>query len=277
VPEPGEGGPTVVFEVEGDTFLPTVLANGPWAEGALHGGPTAALLAHLCERQPPLAGGVELRVQRLAVDLLRPVPRAPLRATVRHARPGRKVDWVDASLWAGDVEVARASALRTARRPLDIPAGIDPWARGGPGDPAFAPPPDQPSVPLRPRPVSGFHNLGAELRFVRSGFEQTGPGQAWIRVRHPIIAGIATTPTMRAVACADFVNAVGKALPMDTHSYINPDLVVALWREPADGWIGLDAVTRFDPDGGHGLAEATLVDAHGPFGRAQQSVLVEAR
>lgn len=263
-----------VFDVEGDTYVPTALADGPWAVGTLHGGPTAALLVHLCEGTAPATDTV-MRVQRVMVDLLRPVPRAPLRAEVHLARAGRKVDWVDASLWAGEVMVARASTLRTSRRPLRPPSEIDPWVRGGPGDPSIDGLPAD-GVVLRPvRGISGFHDLGTEVRFVRSGPDEIGPGQAWIRLRHPIVAGVETTPAMRAAACADFVNAIGKALPMQTHSCINPDLSLVLWRDPAPGWIGVDAVTRFDPDGGHGLADATLLDEQGPFGRAQQSVLIE--
>src|SRR5215213_5688455 len=105
------------------------MANGPWVDGALHGGPTAALLAHACEGMASV-GGEPLRLARLSVDLLRPVPREPLRVEVRVARPGRKVDWIDAVLRAGDVEVARGSALRVRGRAIEVPPGTDARAAG---------------------------------------------------------------------------------------------------------------------------------------------------
>jgi Thioesterase-like superfamily len=270
--------PHSVFVCDGDYFVPTALAQGPWAQGVLHGGPTGALLAHLCER---FDGGQpdEPRVARIAIDLLRPVPSAPLRARVRLARPGRKVDWVDASLFAGDVEVARGSALRVRVRPLEMSPGIDPWSRGAAGDQPFDGSQDDGDRFVRggQDSVSGFHDRGIDLRFVRSNPGASGPGQVWGRLNQPLVAGVPTTPLMRVVACADFGNAASSLMPAETHSYINPDLVVALWREPQGEWIGLDAVTRVDPAAGAGLAEMALHDHAGPIGRAQQTVLVERR
>jgi len=106
---------------EADRFLPTELTRGPWSPDAQHGGPPAALLALCVERH---AGGAGTQVVRMTVELLRPVPLAPLAVTVRTLRPGKKVQLVDATLRAGDVEVARATALRRSLggRALD-------WAR----------------------------------------------------------------------------------------------------------------------------------------------------
>jgi hypothetical protein len=263
-----------VFLRDGDAYVPTRLANGPWAEGALHGGPTAALLAHACESMPP-SGGEPLRLSRLAVDLLRPVPRQPLRVEARVARPGRKVDWVDAVVLADDVEVARGTALRTRRRPVSAPHEVDGAVRGAAGDPSFDGGPDDGAEPARLRKVQGFHGLALDLRFVRSNLDRTGPGQMWARLRRPLIEGVETSPFMRAAAVADFANAVSKLLPFEGYSFINPDLVVSTWRDPHGEWLGLDAVTRADLELGSGLAEAVLCDANGPFGRAQQTVLLE--
>lgn len=265
---------SAVFLRDGDAYLPTQLANGPWAEGALHGGPTAALLAHACAAVPSSAGD-PLRLARLTVDLLRPVPRAPLHVEARLARPGRKVDWVDAVIRAGNVEVARGSALRVRRQAIVAPPGTDAASRGAAGDPTFDGGPDDGEPPVPLRKVEGFHSLGLDLRFVRSNLDRTGPGQMWVRLRQPMIEGEPITPLMRAMAAADFPNAVSKVLPFEGYSFINPDLTVALWRDPVGEWIGLDAVTRAGLDHGSGLAEAVLCDRLGPFGRAQQTVLLD--
>jgi hypothetical protein len=245
--------------------------------GALHGGPVGALFAYLCEAVDTGAPA-PLRLARLAVDLLRPVPMTPLRPVVRVARPGRKVDWLDASLWAGDVEVARASALRLAGAPLTAPEGADPWARGAAGDVAFAGEPDDGETWARNDGfVPGFHNLGVDLRFVRGRPDLPGPGQLWGRLRHPIVAGVEVTPFMRAMAIADFGNALSSMAPPEAVSFINPDLLVSLWRPPVGEWVGLDAVTRADVTRGTGLVEMALCDADGPVGRAEQSILLENR
>jgi hypothetical protein len=277
-PRPAPSEPSALFHPDGDLFVPTVLAQGPWAVGAMHGGPAGALLAHLCQQAD---GGQPhpMRVARITVDLLRPIPLVPLRTEVRIARPGRRVDWVDASLFAGDAEVARAAALRLQHAPLEVPTGIDPSARGFSGDVTFDGRPDDGIGFIRVEDdfVPGFHSMSAELRFVRSLPTEAGPGQVWIRLRHPVIDGVATSPLMRTVAAADFGNAASSSMPVDTHGYINADLMVALWRDPATEWIGLDAVTRFDPALGCGLAEVALHDERGPIGRSHQTVLVAPR
>lgn len=267
-----------MFVPDGELFVPTPLAHGPWAEGYLHGGPTGALLAHLCERlhsgQP-----ASLRVARITVDLLRPVPSTPLRAEVHLARPGRKVDWVDASLFAADVEVARASALRVQARPVELPPEVDPWSRGAAGDQPFdGGPEDGGGFEFSGfDALPGFHDLVLDSRYVRSDPLRSGPGQLWARLRFPLVAGEPTTPLMRVLGCADMGNAVSALVPQNTHSYINADLIVALWRQPEGEWVGLDAVTRLDPAAGAGLAEVALHDTIGPVGRSSQTVLIDER
>src|SRR5207247_2937553 len=96
--------PNALFERDGARFVPTELCRGPWSPDAQHGGSPAALLARAAER---FEGGEEMQVARLTVELLRPVPLVPLTVAARWARPGRKVQIVEASLRAGDSEVAR--------------------------------------------------------------------------------------------------------------------------------------------------------------------------
>ena len=62
-----------VYVMEGDAFVPTELARGPWDPNAQHGGAPAALLARAIEAE---AG--ELAVARLTYEFLRPVPLEPV-------------------------------------------------------------------------------------------------------------------------------------------------------------------------------------------------------
>src|SRR4051812_30899846 len=101
-----------IFIREDRHFVPTELARGPWSPNAQHGGAPAALLAHVVEQAD---GGGDMMVSRLTLELLRPVPIAPLTARAQLIRPGRKVQLVQASLLHGDVEVARCTALRIRR------------------------------------------------------------------------------------------------------------------------------------------------------------------
>ena len=59
-------------------------------------------------------------------------------------------------------------------------------------------------------------------------------------------------------------------------TFLNADLTVNFSREPVGDWILVDAESRIGADGA-GLAMARLADAHGYFGRAVQSLVIERR
>lgn len=258
-----------IFFRDRDRFVPTDLARGPWSRDAQHGGPPTALLARSVER---FEDGERMFVARLTVELLRPVPIAPLLIHERLLRPGKKVQLIEASLFAEDVEVARCTALRIRRAEVPLPAGL-------------------PSLPSPPGPDAGttsaprsaesadeaFHSHAVEHRFVAGGFDQPGPATDWIRLRAPLVHGEPTSPLCRVAAAADFGNGVSAVLnPAAGYLFINPDLTVYLDRHPEGEWVCLDAVTYVQPHG-VGLAESLIFDEHGPIGRAVQSLLLEMR
>ena len=252
-----------LFVADGDRFVPTVHARGPWDPGALHGGPPAALAARAVER---VGSDAPMAVARLTVELLRPVPMRPLSLSTRTVRPGRKVQLVEATLRDGDVEVCRAVALRL--RVLT--------AGGAAGDlPAAPPGPHTGVAEIGHGEGEGFHRTGVEFRFVSGRFSAPGTATVWIRLRYPVVGGEAPSPLMRAVAAADFGNGVSAVLDWDRYSFINPDLTVYLHRQPVGEWICLAAGTRAEP--GRGLAHCMLFDERGAIGHSLQALLVDAR
>jgi hypothetical protein len=261
--------PDSLFVPDGAAFLPTELCRGPWSPDAQHGGPPAALLARAVERHE---GGAELQVARLTIELLRPVPLTPLTVTTRFARPGRKVQLLEASLRAGEVEVARALALRIRRAALALPADLP-----EPAAPPPAPTQGRAGQPLwgaaTPRPA--YHADAVDHRFVVGGFDRPGPATDWIRLRVPVVAGEVPSPLSRVAAAADFGNGISWILsPLEGYRFINPDLTIHLHRLPAGEWVCLEAATAVDSEG-IGLAESRLWDERGPLGRSLQSLLIE--
>ncbi|MDQ1446220.1 MAG: hypothetical protein QOI20_2684, partial [Acidimicrobiaceae bacterium] len=194
-----------LFTTEGaDVFMPGPRARGPWDANALHGGPVAALLTRLVEQLP--ADG-PMQVARVTVELLRPAPVALLRATSSVLRPGRKLQLLGASLWAGETEVARAVAVRIRSLDLSIPTL--------PADAAGEPAPALPAVQAKQRRTGdwdAFHNEGVEMRFVKGYFQDSGPATVWMRLCQPVVAGEAPTQTQRAMAVADFGNGVSSII-----------------------------------------------------------------
>jgi Acyl-CoA thioesterase C-terminal domain/Acyl-CoA thioesterase N-terminal domain len=211
-------------------------------------------------------------VTRLTVELLRPVPLAPLAVDVRVTRPGRKVQLVEATLAAADVVVARATALRIRRADLALPPGLD----------APAPPPGpEAGTPTLPPWSDGllashaFHSHAVDHRFVAGSFDRPGAATDWIPLRVPLVAGEPTSPLERVAAAADFGNGVSWVLDRRKgYAFINPDLTVYLHRLPAGEWVCLEAVTRVETHG-IGLAESRLWDERGLIGRSLQSLLLE--
>ena len=256
--------PAAIFAPDGDGYVPTELARGPWDPDALHGGAPAALLARELERE---AG--ELGVVRMTFEFLRPVPLAPLAVSARTVRPGRRARLVEATLEAGGEPVCRVLGLAFARAAGAAPS-ID-------GDAEPLPPPDgRPKSPSPPGLRPMFGGDGVELRFVRGALHDPGPAAAWARFIAPLVEGEEPTPLQRVAAAADFGNGVSATLSWEKHVFINADLTVYLLRPPRGEWVGLDSRTVVYAEG-VGLSESVLHDADGPIGRAAQALVVGPR
>jgi len=95
-------------------FEPTEATTSPWDAGAQHGGPPTALLASCLD---DAFGRPGLRVARISMDFLGPVPRTPSRVQTELLRPGRRTQLSEASLWAGERRVAVARVWHLATGP----------------------------------------------------------------------------------------------------------------------------------------------------------------
>jgi hypothetical protein len=277
-------GAASLFLADGDTYTPTEHARGPWDPRALHGGAPAALITSVFEWLEP---GAELAIARMRFQFLRPVPLAPLALSTRIARPGRRVQELEAELRVADGDdgagagaiVCRASALRVRPVPDGVPESAPAGELAEAADDALGTP-DTPA-PLRfalddaQQDEASFATTAMEMR--SAGDPRTlGPASVWMRLALPLLPGLPPTPLARLAATADFGNGISAALPFERYLFINADLTIQLARHPVGEWIGLDARTLLHA-GGTGLAESVLHDAGGPVGRAFQTLVVEPR
>jgi hypothetical protein len=267
-----------IFLPQGDAFMPTAKAASPWGPGVLHGGPPAGLLARAIEAATPDA---ELHVSRLTIDLFRAVPMALLHTTAKIVRAGRRIAVLEASLFAGELEVARATALLLRPSPVKLP------------EDALPPPlhltsheeltttsmadfvrPEGAAVPRGPMPP-GFHTT-LEVRRV-SGQPGKGRGTAWVRMPLPLVAGEETTPFVRVAAISDFGNGLGHVVTSDAGiGFINADISLYLHRLPESEWICLEAY-GVGQEHGLGMVETVIHDERGPIGRIVQALLANRR
>jgi hypothetical protein len=252
------------FVADGPAFIATALTRGPWSVDHQHAGPPSALLAAVIERGLPPA----MQVARLTVEILRPIPIARMAVTVQALRAGRKVRWLGADLLASDgALLARAHALCIRTAAVALPVSGDPVA-----DPLPSPADSAPFEFGFFTGDVGYHT-GMELRRARGEFGK-GRVAKWMRMRHPVIDGVAASPLQRVMIAADSGNGVSMALDPRRHRIVNPDLTVYLHRLPEGEWVCLDARTILQ-EHGIGLADTRLLDERGPIGRSVQSLVVD--
>lgn len=261
----GGAGLEAVYRVDGDRVTVRPHAAGPWDSRMQHGAAPSSLAVWAAER---IATPVAMRIARVTVELMRPVPIRPLTLETEVVRQGRKIQLCTVRLKADGVPVAAANVLKVRCEEEPLPAGVP--------DPALELPGPEASREEPGRFSSSSFVSGMSLRTARGRFGVPGPGAVWFRVDRPLVEGAAVSQAMRAVVAADFANGTGAALDFREWTFINADLTVSLARQPVGDWVLLDAETWLGGDGA-GLAMGRLGDARGYFGRAVQSLVIERR
>jgi hypothetical protein len=253
-----------VDQVDGtEWFRPTDACRGPWAAESCHAGPPTGLLARAAERLFP-----DLRLIRLTVDLVRPIPHAGFSVRAEPTRAGRTVSTsslaiVDESgkvvVAASGMHLASGPHFHLPTPPHDIPdfaeatPGRFPIARGGHDLPMFA--------------------SGVEVRYPPGEGPDPGPTRMWMRAL-PLLPDEEPSGFQRICPLADCGNGVSRNGEVTDFAFVNTDLTVVLHRDPVGEWFGIDAVSRWEPNG-HGMSDSLLFDRQGPVGRALQTLLVQ--
>jgi hypothetical protein len=254
-----------IYRVDGHRVVTSPDAAGPWDPRMQHGAAPAALVVWAAEAIPTPQ---PMRIARVTIDLMRPVPVAPLTLQTEVLREGRKIQLCAVRLLAEGVVVVGATVLKIKTQALNLPSEVADVAVELPG-------PDQAREENVNFSSSPFVT-GISLRAARGRFGVPGPGAIWYRVDRPLVEASAVSQVMRAVVAADFCNGTSAALDFREWTFINADLTVNFARQPAGAWILLDAESWVGPDGA-GIASARLADESGYFGRAIQSLVIEKR
>jgi Thioesterase-like superfamily len=254
-----------IYRVDGNRVVTSPDAAGPWHPGMQHGSAPAALVLWAAEAIPTPQ---PMRIARVTIDLMRPVPVAPLTLETEILREGRKIQLCAVRLRAEGVLVVSATILKIKTQMLALPPEA--------GDlPVTLPGPDQ-AREEQPSFSSSPFVTGISMRAARGRFGVPGPGAIWYGVDRPLVEGAGVSQAMRAVVAADFCNGTSAVLDFQQWTFLNADLTVSFARQPVGAWILLDAESWIGPDGA-GLAMARLADVSGHFGRAVQSLVIEKR
>jgi hypothetical protein len=213
-----------------------------------------------------------MRLARITCEILAPVPIAEVEVTTEVVRPGKRVQWVAATMTCDGKPIVRAVGLFIRVEEGATPEiDVLPAPQPGPLDC-----PDS-MAQIEDLPLM-FAGTAVEIR-IASGKENwvdPGAGRAWFRLKVPLIEGEQPTPQQRAVSAADFGNGISAPLSWFDWLFVNGDLTVNLSRVPEGEWISLDSITRLSGDG-TGLTETRLADTAGAIGVASQSLFVAAQ
>lgn len=254
-----------IYHVDGNSVVTSPNAAGPWDRRMQHGSAPSALVTWAAERIPTQ---VAMNIARVTIDLMRPVPVAPLTIESKVLREGRKIQLCAVKLLADGVQVVGATVLKIKQQSQPLPDDVREL-------PVTLPSPEDSLVEDGHGATSPFAGM-VSMRAARGRFGQAGAGAIWFRLDHQLVEGEAVSQAMRAVVAADFSNGTASTLDFRTWTYINADLSVNLARQPVGDWILLDGESWIGPDGA-GLAMSRLADRQGYFGRAVQSLVIEKR
>jgi len=242
-----------------DRYAATEHTTGPWTATTQHLGPPSALLGRAMELLPAAA---PMRIGRITVEILGPVPVAEVEVHASVERPGRSVELLAAELLVGGRAAVRARAWRFRTSQTEQVEVYPPLAPPSAGEPMFRPEGWGP----------GYLDI-MEWRALVGHLGKPGPATVWARQTVPLVEGEEPTGLQRLLTVADSGNGVSNRLDPREWLFINAELTVHVHREPAGEWIGLDATTAVGPDG-IGTAFSVLHDQQGPVGRGAQALLI---
>ncbi len=230
-----------------------------WSPQHQHGGPPSALMARAIEALPEAQDRV---IGRMTVELLGPVPVAPVTVSTSVLRNGRSVALVEATLSA-ERPLARASAWLFPSGASGLPAAEKPLSHG-PADGV-----------LREFPASwqSGYVTATEWRWVDGGLHQ-GRAVAWMRPTVDLVDDEPWSAVPRLLSLVDSASGVSSALDPAEWLFLNTELSVHVLRPPVGEWLCLDAQTTLS-SGSVGLATSAVYDEKGLVGRSAQALLIQ--
>jgi hypothetical protein len=263
-----------MFERNGEAFMPTLAAQGPWDPTTLHGGPVAALLAREAEQ---VETDAPMRVGRMTIDLLRPVPMKPLELRHEVIRRGRQIVLVDSQMWWEERLVARASSLLVH---VGRQVGSSSTKRVAGEGPPIPGPETEGKDEFQSDVLEGYWVPGfvqsVELRRVVGESRGGAPTVAWSKLKLPVIEGEHPTALQMLACNGDFASGLGNYVNMLDYASPNADLTYNLLRYPESEWLGMDAASVVGDDG-IAQSRARMFDEVGFLGTATATLVVSPR
>ena len=255
--------PSSMWTQDGDVFVGTDAARGPWSKDHCHGGPVTCLIARAAEQTV----GPDKDIVRLGIDLLRPVPLSGVRANVRIEKVGRQVATANIQLVDTDGQVcANATSMHLVEHDLgEVPTADSPRLRladATPGKFGVG------------RVIHGGSFFGhfIEVAYPPGQSSSPGPTTMWMKPL-PLLEGEEMTPFQRLCPLSDCGNGISRNADVDQFQFINPDITIVAHRKSSSEWLASTARSDWQSTG-IGLATAVIQDEDGPVATVMQSLML---
>ena len=211
---------------------------------------------------------------RLTIEILAPVPVAPLTLECSPRSGGNRVQRQTATLSVEGRTVASANTVLVRRGELHLPENVR--RHECPFDPVEVPALDQPNRAAEE--IVGRPSFDSRAVIVeRLRIEGDRRVHQWISLGVPVVEGTELQAVEIAAVAADYAQAaVNRLLPFSSWSFRNAELTVHFAREPLGSWIGMRCESVVEPAGA-GFNSADLYDAEGRMGRSAAVLVVEPR
>lgn len=247
-------------------FSATDYTRSNWAPEIQHGSPPLALLTKLIEE---LSAGSGLRIGRLSLDILGPIPVAPVRVRAWVERPGARIAMMVAEMLADPVHEPARTLARVTAWLLAVSDSSDAATD------RYSPLAEGPAEPI----PAVFANAGGYFDALSWRPQPTDEQSAAVSWFSPLGHVVDTEPTsglQRLAAIVDCANGVGAILDPSEFIFMNTDTVVHLHRLPTGTDFALRARASVGSDG-IGVTTAEVFDRAGFLGTSAQTILVQRR
>jgi hypothetical protein len=251
------------FIQDGNSFVPTPVANGPWDPNSLHGRVIIGLLGFVIEQRH---GGMDFVPARLTVDMFRlPNIKAPIEVRTKVIRDGLRIRVVEAEFVSGGVAMAKASCqlLRKTENPQGQVWSPSNWNVPSPA-----------SIPVPTDPRLGLNGKWT-VRPIVGAMGSTGARRLWMSEVRDLVEGAPLTPFVRVAVSADYASPFANAGDQGL-GFINSDVTIYLHRLPVTEWIGFEVVNHHASDG-VAIGECWLYDEQGPIGTSTVAALAQRK
>jgi acyl-Coa thioesterase superfamily protein/acyl-CoA thioesterase superfamily protein len=237
-----------------------------WDPEIQHGSPPLALMTKLIEE---LTGDSGLRIGRVTLDILGPIPVTRVRVRTWVERPGARISMMAAEMMAPRPDGAERAVARVTAWMLATSDTADAATNRYPplveGESAVVP--------------HSWEGATGYLETVSWRRQRTAEGQSnvvWLSPLVPLVDSEETTEVQRLAMVVDCANGAGAALDPEKFVFMNTDTTVHLHRVPLGNDFALRARGSIGPDG-IGVTTAEIFDRQGFIGTVAQTLLVQRR